>query len=432
MSHPDLVNLIHREIDRGGGRITFARFMELALHHPRWGYYNKEGISIGGGGDFYTSPSFHPAFGCALQRQLHELWILLGRPGVFPVVEVGAGGGHLARDILRAAGDDAAFSGALHYLIVEQSPRLIARQRERLREATGREPPEKAALEATTGRGEQLSPSRPGSFPRVSWLEGIGQIPRQPVVVLSNELFSAFAVQWVERTEDGLAEVYVTRGPDGGWEEELGPLSDPAILEELAPLNLAEFRRGQRFTVNLQAGAFLEQVARAMDSGYIITIDYGDLAPEVYRRHSRRGSLRCYYRQTRDDNPYQRVGRQDITADLDFSLMMRHGDRVGLRTLGFTEQGRFLLALGLLEEIQELAQRAPRDLGADIELGRILQLVTGTMGEGMKVLVQAKHLPAFRLSGFKSITINAGPVSTDRAGVQRGDRRQTTPGHNRT
>ena len=92
---------IRRRISERGA-ITFAEFMEVALYHPDRGYYTS-GEQIGAGGDFYTSPAVHPAFGALLSVQLFQMWELLGRPTDFTVVETGAGNGLLCRDILTAA-----------------------------------------------------------------------------------------------------------------------------------------------------------------------------------------------------------------------------------------------------------------------------------------------------------------------------------------
>ena len=166
---------IHRLIATRG-RITFAEFMEVALYHPGGGYYTS-GDRVGASGDYYTSPSVHPAFGALLAVQLFQMWQLLGRPESFTVAEAGAGNGLLGRDIANSAADlPVPFRQALRYVCIDRRA--------------------SAGLEAG--------------------LDGVSRVcangvPLRGVVgcVLSNELLDAMPVHQVTCEDGELKELYV-------------------------------------------------------------------------------------------------------------------------------------------------------------------------------------------------------------------------------
>ena len=197
---------IRRGIDQRGA-ITFAEFMELALYWPAGGYY-ATGNPIGPGGDYYTSPLVHPAFGALLAVQLFQMWQLLGQPDPFTVVELGAGNGLLCRDIVAAAGGlPPPFPRCLAYVCLER------------RRAKGLE-------------DELYSGPTPV---RVSRLAATG-IPFRRMVgcFISNEYFDAFPVHQVTMAEGRLLEIYVTQ-EDGELVMTTGELSNPELARTFGP-----------------------------------------------------------------------------------------------------------------------------------------------------------------------------------------------------
>jgi SAM-dependent MidA family methyltransferase len=177
-------------------------------------------------------------------------------------------------------------------------------------------------------------------------------------VVFSNELLDAFPVHRV----CGDRELYVT----GDFTEEPGPLSDP---------RLPRLPAGYRSEFNLRALDWLEDVARRLtESAYILTIDYGFERGEYFAPHHKDGHLQCYYRHTRNDDPYRHIGEQDITAHVEFTSLMEHP---GLETLLFTTQERYLTRIGADELMAD-----PRQAH---------QLLHSTMGQAFKVLVQRRQ-----------------------------------------
>jgi len=359
-SKPVLEAEILRRIAAGGG-IPFAEYMALCLYHPEHGYYMAPRTRIGKEGDFFTSSSVHSLFGRLLARQLVQMGDILG-PGAFTVAEQGAGEGHLCLDILDALCEEAPeFYRRLRYRLVEISPDNRSRQRD--------------LLEKHRERGEWC---------RLEDLQGMEGC------VLSNELIDAFPVHLVEKRGGELLEVYVTAGGDG-LTEELRPPTSSALADHFRWLGVAPVE-GNRAEVNLEGRRWMHDVGRLLGRGFVLTVDYGYPAAELYAPFRRNGTLMCYHRHSSSDDPYRHPGGQDITAHVDFTALEREGEEVGLVPLYFGEQYRFLMGLGFVEALIELQAREvdPRKAQALRLTLKNLIMPDGGMGETFKVLVQGK------------------------------------------
>jgi SAM-dependent MidA family methyltransferase len=356
------------------GRLTFAEFMETALYHPEAGYYNRPEMTIGEQGDFYTSPMVHPIFGACVARQIHQMWRLLGRPAPFCLLEMGAGVGSLAVDILTASQQDPDYFAALRYTIVEQSAGLCERQRQHAEEN--------------------------GMAGKIVWQPTLrdvaADVPRIDLIV-TNELFDALPVHRLARTEAGYGEFYIERDGDG-YREVLGELSDPSLLDLLDDETKRQLDPGDRFEVCPAAAEVIREMGGLVEKGVVLTIDYGDLAPDVHLQHVNGNGVRAFYKQTAAQ-PLERVGEQDLTADVDFSLLVREGEKAGLELVGFTTQLHLLGGNGILRRIEELQARW-FDAQADLELQKLLGLfLPHGLGDLFKVLIQAKGVNADEVRG---------------------------------
>ena len=270
------------------GRITFAEFMELALFWPNGGYYSDPD-NIGPMGDFYTAPSAHPAFGALLCVQVYQMWRLLDSPATFWVVEMGGGSGLLCRDLAGYAPHlPHGFADSLRYLCLE---RLVSHGIEGHLPAESRTRVQRLAADAVPLQGIT------GCF-------------------LSNELLDSFPVHRVVARDGSLKEIYVTV-EDGRLKEVLDSPSTAALEERLQRLGMS-LQEGNTAEINLAIQPWLEQVSSAMERGFIITIDYGHLAPEIYSHRRRRGTLACFHKHTETNDPYRHIGKQDMTAHVDF------------------------------------------------------------------------------------------------------------------
>ncbi|MFZ5875742.1 MAG: class I SAM-dependent methyltransferase [Nitrospirota bacterium] len=366
---PDVGGLV-RDAIVARGPITFARFMELALYAPGAGYYMRDADRIGARGDFFTSSQAHTLFGELIARQIEEMAAQVGEES-FTVLEQGAGRGALAYDIVAALSASSGGAG-VRYVIVEKSPAMIARQRQLL------------APFVAAGR--------------VTWADAL---PIEPIVgcVLSNELVDAFPVHRVVRREGLLKEIYVDVEGDA-FVERLAAPSTPdlsAYLERLG-VSLAE---GQQAEINLAAVAWIRAVGRALRRGFVLTVDYGYPADELYASHRTRGTLLAYHRHRTNEAFFERVGRQDLTAHVDFTTLVWAGQAAGLEVEGFTDQTSFLLGLGAHEVAERLLDAAADDAKRDHVLSGIRTLLDPQgMGRIFKVLIQRKGLPGRPLRGL--------------------------------
>lgn len=372
--HPGLVIEIAAEIARSGP-ITFARFMELALYHSEFGYYvrpsqHPHNERIGWDGDFYTSSDVHPILGEALAKQAIQLDEILGHPDSFTVVEMGPGKGFLARDFLAACSrSPASLFHRLRYVLIERSPTMRNLQRHSLAQWMGADGP-------------------------VTWVENLSDLPAQSAIglFLSNELVDAFAVHRIQIVNGRPQEIYVD-SEGGRFIETMGPLSVPELeqyLHRVAPA-LAD---GYRTEVNLEALTWIREVARCLARGLVITIDYGHTAQDLYSPDRKRGTLLCYYHQTASEDPYSRVGEQDMTAHVDFTSLAAVGEETGLSTTGFTNQMSFLMGLGAEQMLEAMQPESPEFFAA------IQLLRSEGMGRTFKVLIQHKGIAKPALDGL--------------------------------
>jgi SAM-dependent MidA family methyltransferase len=367
-SDRELVQLIRDEIARTGP-ITVARFMERALYEPELGYYRRAENPADRGGDFLTAPELHPIFGATLARAVASAWRSLGGPTEVTVREYGAGSGALARSILQAlAAEEPDMAAQLRYEAVEIND--------------GR----RDALEAP------LVGLRPGDASR--------RPPRPTGIVLANELLDAFPVHVVEGAEaGGLKEVFVDRG-DGRFVERLGAPSTPSLAQRLHEEDIA-LQPGQRGEINLGLDAWFGEVAVAFERSVAILIDYGYDAADLYAPHRRRGTLLGYRGQAVVDDPYANVGRQDLTAHVDFTAVERAAARHGMTMVERTTQARFLVANGL-EELLEQARNDPQQ-----SLGEYLELRSGLV----------RLIDPLAMGGFRVIVLGKGLATAPQAGI---------------
>ncbi len=348
-----------RDIIQADGPIPFHRFMEIALYAPHGGYY-RASHPVGAAGDYFTSPTAHPLFGTLLAAQLSQMWELLGYPATFTVLEPGAGSGVMARDIVNAArADHPEFAGALRYV----------------------------ALDYTV----------PNAGAAVEGLEFIAsaELPAGGVVgcIMTNELLDALPVHRFQVMDGTAREVYV--GLDGdGFKEELGKPATEAAAKLLAPIGPG-LPDGYRGEVCPAAADWVAEAAGALERGFLLTIDYGGTPAELYAPERRGGTLRCHYRHVVTGNPYVRVGAQDITAHVDFSLLRAAGEEAGLATLGYTVQREFLRNLGADLYLDALAARSrPQASFASGALPRQEYLANRM---AMQSLLQPEGLGGFRV-----------------------------------
>jgi SAM-dependent MidA family methyltransferase len=398
------------DLIRERGPLTVAAFMDLALYHPEFGYYARAAQRSGRAGDFFTSVDVGPLFGELLEIQLAEMYEVLrltaeGAENAEPpgnnsalsaasaarrqpsvvLVEAGAGNGRLSADILRAAQRrDPSFYDAIQLHLVEASAAARGAQR--------------ATLDDVADRLSASGATLPDSF------EG---------VLIANELLDAFPVHQVVMHEDGLREVYVVGSREskvGSRESRVGsqepsntttltttegPPSTPELQAYLDRLGLA-LERGWRVEINLRAVAWVRDAARRLRRGFLMLIDYGHPARELYSLTHASGTLTTFSGH-RSGGPeasptapawLHRPGEQDLTAHVDFTSVQAAAEAEGLTTIGFLDQTYFLL--GLVPSL-----RTPHS--SIRNLNTLVQ--PGGLGSTHKVLILGKNVGAPTLKG---------------------------------
>ncbi|MBM3267374.1 MAG: SAM-dependent methyltransferase [Candidatus Sericytochromatia bacterium] len=352
-----------------GGRLTFAEFMALALYGPG-GYYCTDRSRIGPAGDFYTSPTVHPAFGALLAGQAREIWQRAGRPHAFDILELGGGRGTLAADLLYALreGDPACFA-AVRYTVSDLAP-----------------PPDVPPAVA------HKIAFRPGDAGLPDVVTGL---------VLANEFLDALPVHRVQKLQGKLQELYVEIAGDRLCESP-GPPSKPDLELQVAPW-FGDLPEGGTAEVSLAMVAFMKRLGAALRGGVALFIDYGGWRSDLLRRPA--GTLRAYWRHRIQPGPFEAIGEADITCHVDFSSLRNQAAALGFEVLGEISQGAFLQNLGMAELRRALAA-APLDPPAlAANLAALEDLVAPAGLGAFRVMALGAATAGLRLSG-----IEGGPL----------------------
>lgn len=360
---PALLEAIRSEIRRSGP-MTFARFMELALYHPRLGYYATGRRGPGREADFLTAPESHPIFGWAVARQLEEVWGRMGRPPRFTVREFGAGSGAFAGGIV----DGLARAGSPLRAAIRI--RIAERGRERERQVAERL--------ATLGAADLLEPDDGAPIAGV---------------VVANEVLDALAVHRVEGRADGrLAELFVGLDDAGELVTIAGSPSTEALRARLEGEGI-RLAPGQRAEVCLSVERWVADAAAGLGRGLLLLMDYGHPAAALYDP-SRGSLLRAYVRHRVHDDPYANVGRQDLTAHVDLTAVERAATAAGLTHLGTTTQAAFLAGLGAGELLVALQQDPATTLQAYLEArSALFRMLDPQVTGRFAVLLFGRELP---------------------------------------
>jgi SAM-dependent MidA family methyltransferase len=365
-----LAELLAERIRRFGP-ITFADYMRECLYHPVHGYYSKAEFKRFA--DYYTSVDVHPIFARLLARQFAEMWESLGRPTEFTLVEAGAGVGRFASQVLdfwEAKLPDC--YRALRYVAVERS----ASRRQQAVIAAKRH----AAAGRFIATAEVPAHFAAGCF-------------------FSNELVDALPVHRVVIDGGALKEILVDFR-DGRFVDVMAPVSTCAITEYFAAQGVT-LSEGQHAEAGLEACDWITEVGRRLARGYVLTIDYGHPASDLFDDHHMRGTLLAYQNHRASEEFYLSPGEQDLTAHVNFTALESWGKRSGLETAGFTSQTAFLLALGQGNEFADLydeGQSEAERTKARLQLKTLIH--PEGMGERFQVLVQRKDVGASPLTGL--------------------------------
>jgi SAM-dependent MidA family methyltransferase len=326
-SAPSLAERLRERIKREGP-ITFHDWMKAALYDPSDGYYCRVGVKKWGReGDYRTSPERSSLFAATFARYFARLYHDLGRPAQWTIVEVGAGEGHFSSGVLQTLRSYfPEVFGAITYVIDEISSdsRLLAEQR--------------------------LQP-----FSDRTQFKRLDEVEINDGIVFSNELLDAFPVHRIRLTNGQLQEFYVNVGGHEGFEWTIGePHADYAqyLVEHFKNCDV-QLAEDQVVEINLGIGQWLRRVAEQMRAGYVVSVDYGAEAEELYSSIANpKGTLRGFQQHRFVDDLLARPGEQDLTTTVNWSFVKSEGERLGFEVVKFERQDRFLLGAGLLDQFE--------------------------------------------------------------------------------
>ena len=362
-----LKQAIEDEIRAAGGWISFARFMEQVLYRPALGYYAAGARKFGAAGDFVTAPELSELFGRALARQVRQVMAASA-----PVVlEVGAGSGRLAADLLL----ELERSGSLpeHYYILDLSADLRERQ------------------------GQTIAAAAPHLLSRVVWLDSL---PDQfSGAVVANELLDAMPAHVVAWREDGIYErgVGMDAAEEFCWQER--PAAGALLTAARQIGEQCQLPPGFESEIGLAVAAWAAEWGHRLVKGALILIDYGFPRREFYHPQRGRGTLMCHYRHHAHPDPFYLPGLQDVTVHVDFTAVIAGAHGAGLDLLGYTSQGQFLLNCGILDLLGAIPNGTPAYIRATGAVNTLL--MPHEMGELFKVIAIGRGIDD-ALCGFAS------------------------------
>ncbi|MEJ7710778.1 MAG: SAM-dependent methyltransferase [Pyrinomonadaceae bacterium] len=320
-----------REAIRTNGPMTFRDWMQAALYDEREGYYNRIDLARWGrSGDYRTSPERSPLFAATFAGYFAKLFEELGSPNDFVLYEVGAGAGHFALGVLETL-------ARKHKRVYDSTRYVIAERSSASRHQT-------AALIKQSGQQHHR---------RVEFAP-CGTVEIENGIIFANELLDALAVHRVRVIKGFLCEQFVDVNRIGEFVFIDREPSTPRLEENLRRFG-ATLCEGQSAEVNLDAEEWVKTVAAMLKRGFVIAVDYGAEAQELYDPAIRpHGTLRSFRRHELCENVLARPGDQDITSHVNWTQLMLAGDDANLKLKEFKRQDQFLLGAGILDELESL------------------------------------------------------------------------------
>lgn len=353
---------IHALIEAAGGTIGFAEFMHHALYASGLGYYSAGATKFGEAGDFITAPEASPVFAKILANQVSAVLEQIDKSLDPTIIEIGAGSGALAVELLKRLDMLAALPA--HYFILDVSADLRQRQANAIR----------AAL--------------PNYFENVRWLSTLPE--SYTGVVIANEVLDALPFERFVKSEQRICRRSVARsGDEFSWQTETAPAVLQQAVQDIEADLGHKLPEGYESDVSLGVKDWVKGLAAGLDQGFVFLFDYGVSQREYYAKDRSSGWLRCHFRHHAHSDPLIYPGIQDITTWVNFSQVAHAAFDSDLQIAGYVTQAQFLLHGGLQQELQDIAGMPTE---AQIELSRQVKLLMmpGEMGESFKCLGLSK------------------------------------------
>jgi len=371
-SHSELVmENLAKEIKANQGWISFEDFFEFVMYKPGLGYYSAGAKKLGSSGDFTTSPEISRLFGKTVSNQVLALLNNFASPSI---IEIGAGSGRLAYDIItNLINSKMDFD---KYYILEVSADFRERQRQEL----------------------SLLPDE--TFEKVIWLDSILEAPVEGIVI-GNEVIDALPFKRFTVVDHKIQEIGVSI--KNGQLTESTRDADKTLAEEVRLIEKAlnrDFEQNYTSEIRLNIGQWLKGISSMLKSGALLFIDYGYSRQEYYAEHRKNGSMICHYRNTAHENPFLNLGVQDISASVEFTLLAEKALEEHLEVGLFTSQSDFLINGNILGELDKIEDDTLR-----MELTQEIKqlLMPSQMGQTFKCMMLYKNINLDSFEGIRDL-----------------------------
>lgn len=353
-----LIAYISAQIQKKGS-ISFEEYMHLSLYAPGLGYYHAGTHKLGLPGDFVTAPEMSPLFSYCLSNQCQDIFQQLSISNApYSILEIGAGSGQMAVDILFQLSQNNSLPE--YYYILELSPDLKQRQQQKLKTQC------------------------PDFFNRIQWLNALPNTPFAGII-LANEVLDAMPIH-VFKMIQGIPHeqrVICSKHPNIYFDYHYAPAT-PKLTRSFQH-DLAE---GYTSEINFNIQPWIQSLADCLAQGVILLIDYGFPRHEYYHPDRCMGTLMCHYQHRAHTAPFWHPGLQDITAHVDFTAVAEAASSAELEVLGYTSQAAFLLSCGLLDfcstqdiHVHANQAQAINTLSSASEMGELFKVMA--LGKGI-------------------------------------------------
>ena len=345
----DSEKIIRKEI-LSEGKISFARFIQIALYHPKFGYYSRIN-PIGANSHYLTSPYIHPAFGAALSQHIYLMWKFMKYPNKFQIVELGCSTGILAETIYSYSKSISLdFANSIQYIGVDR----------------------------TLNKKTDFNSIKSNLIP----LKNISGC------IISNELIDSFPFHRFKIVNNEVKEIYVTIKNN----KLISILDQPSSKKINQKLSQLKFQLPNNFEgeIFLEIDNFFNSITQSLKKGFIVTVDYGEERENLYVNQSR-GTMQTYFKHTSGASPFQRIGEQDITANIDFSYLIEAGLLNQIRPVSLCSQKEFLEIFGIKKWIENIQNSKLEQSKKQINLINIKKLINNQGLGNFKILIQEKN-----------------------------------------
>lgn len=373
-----LSHIIRQEMDSQNGSISFSRYMDLALYHPKYGYYAASPNLFGAQGDFTTAPEISPLFAHCFAKQIKQMFEHLPSKNI---LELGAGSGRFANDLLSVLINE--HCSIEHYYIYEKSSLLKQRQ-------------------------QSLLSCDANLFSKCIWLDDLPDTFEG--IIIANEVLDALPVDCFKIVNNEIKERSVSYQHRSSSVTPISEyqfnwqLTQPTSIEFIKHvseiINRYSLPNGYESEINLTMQNFIVSLINRLTKGFFLFADYGYGQREYYRPERHQGTLTCFYKHRTNHDPFLLPGLQDITAHVDFTRVAEIATEHACSLAGFTTQTAFLIACGLIDLMTEQEQQLSPTETFDLQQAVKLLTLPNQMGERIKIMAFCKQIE-LDLLGFK-------------------------------